>query len=265
MRRSLALAIGSLLCLAGCQTAKQQAPEATQETASTQPERLAKLAKEIEGRGEDGTALSLYARAAAMPEASASVSVQAGDAYLRSGHVDEAVTAYKAALTKSPNNGSALLGLGSALVDSGDLDAGIRTLSTAAPIVGTGRAYNRLGVAQTMAGQTEGAIGAFQQALKLTPGDVDVLSNLALAAALQGDDAMADQAVQQVNASGKAQLFHKRNLVLVNGLLGRDEQMRSAAPPGLSSSEVNKILAKARTIRSKSTLTAKAAALGEMT
>lgn len=259
--RGLAIAFCATLLVTGCQTAQKQAATTEKETASTQPDRLANLAKEIEGRGEQGTALSLYARAAAMPDASASVSVQAGDAYLRSGHVDEAVTAYKAALAKSPNNGSALLGLGSALVDSGDLDAGIRTLTTAAPVVGTSRAYNRLGVAQTMAGQTQGAISAFQQALKIAPGDVDVLSNMALAAALQNDSATADQAIQQVNASGKAQLFHKRNLVLVSGLLGRDDQMRASAPPGLSSSEVTQILAKARKIRSKSTLTAKGAAL----
>lgn len=143
--RGLAIAFCAMLLVTGCQTARKQAATTEKETASTQPDRLANLAKEIEGRGEQGTALSLYARAAVMPDASASVSVQAGDAYLRSGHVDEAVTAYKAALAKSPNNGSALLGLGSALVDSGDLDAGIRTLTTAAPVVGTSRAYNRLG------------------------------------------------------------------------------------------------------------------------
>jgi Flp pilus assembly protein TadD len=262
MRQGFALALGALLLVAGCQTAKQNAAKASEPT--SQPERLVKLAKDIEERGEAATALPLYARAAAMPEASAAVSVQAGDAYLRAGHDDEAVAAYKAALAKSPNDGPALLGLGAALVQSGDLQAGIRALSSAAPIVGTSSAYNRLGVALTMAGQTQSAISAYQQALKLAPGDIDIQSNIALAAALQGDAAATEQAIQQVGTSGKARLFHKRNMVLAYGLIGRDEQIRASAPPGLSSDEVDKILRQAKSIRSKGSVTAKAAALRDV-
>lgn len=254
-----------MLIISGCQTTNPEAAASSGQTAPSQSGRLVKLAQEIEAQGEGGTALTLYARAAAMPDASAAVKVQAGDAYLRQGHVDQAVAAYKQALAQSPNDGGALLGLGSALVDTGDLNAGIRALSTAAPIVGTSRAYNRLGVAQTMAGNTQAAQVAFQEALRLEPGDIDILSNMALAAALEGNETLADQTLQQVTASGKAQLFHKRNLVLVYGLLGRDQQVRTAAPSGLSSDEVAEVLAQAKVIRSKSSLTAKAEALGGLT
>ena len=74
-----------------------------------------------------------------------------------------------------------MLGLGSAMMETGDIDAGMRALAQAAPLVNTSSAYNRLGVAQTFAGQTGQAQATFAQALKLAPGDLDVESNMALA------------------------------------------------------------------------------------
>lgn len=257
MRSGFVSAVGLMLIVSGCQTTN---PDGA--IPATQSDRLVNLAREIEAQGEEETALALYARAAAAPDASVSAKVMAGEAYLRMGYTDEAIATYKVALAESPENGDVLLGLGAAQVQTGDLNAGIRALATAAPIVGTSRAYNRLGVAQTMAGNTEAAKAAFEQALQLEPGDIDVLSNLALAAALEGNGALADKALQRVIASNREQLFHKRNYVLVYGLLGRDELLN--APAGLSSDEVSQILAEARRIRTRGSLTARAAALGNL-
>jgi Flp pilus assembly protein TadD len=260
------LALFTVVCalaLAGCQTTGSTT-KAQADAETSQADRLVKLAGDIESRGEHDTAMSLYARAAAMPEASAAANVRAGDAYLRSGYVDEATAQYKAALVKSPNDGQAMLGLGSALIESGDLDAGLRALSEAAPIVNTSRAYNRLGVAQTMAGQTQQAQSTFITALKLEPDDLDLQTNMALAAALEGNASVALPIAQRVAASGKAQLRHKNNIVIVYGLLGQDDQVKSAPPTGLSSKEIATLLARCREIRAKGNVKAKAAALGSM-
>jgi len=263
MRYRLAVAFGALLLTTGCQTMGEKTASKKPEPTS-QSERLAKLAKDIEGRGESDTALPLYARAAAMPEASAAIMVQAGDAYSRAGQPEEAINAYKAALAKSPENGPALLGMGTALIQIGDLSAGVSALTTAAPVVGTSSAYNRLGVALTMTGQTQDAVAAYQKALSMAPGDVDIQSNLALAAALQGDASAVEQAAQKVEASGTAELHHKRNIVLAYGLIGHDQQVRSSTPAGLTSGEVDRILKLAAKARSKGSVTAKAAALQDV-
>ena len=68
----------------------------------------------------------------------------------------------------------------------------------AAPLVNSSAAYNRLGVAQTFAGQTAEAQATFARALKLAPGDLDVETNMALAAALEDNSATELQLVQKV-------------------------------------------------------------------
>ncbi|TJV20210.1 MAG: hypothetical protein E5Y18_19925, partial [Mesorhizobium sp.] len=113
-------------------------------------------------------------------------------------------------------------------------------------------------MAQTFAGQTAEAQTTFAQALKLAPGDLDVESNMALAAALEGNSATALPLVQKISAAPNAQLHHKRNVVVVYGLLGQADQVRASPPIGLATKEVNTLLARARTIRSKGSTQARA-------
>ncbi|TIN21531.1 MAG: hypothetical protein E5Y31_20810 [Mesorhizobium sp.] len=76
----------------------------------------------------------------------------------------------------------------------------MRALAQAAPLVNTSSAYNRLGVAQTFAGQTVEAQTTFAQALKLAPGGLDIETNMALAAALEDNSATALPLVQKTAA-----------------------------------------------------------------
>ena len=269
MRRHIACTpIVVLLALAGCQTtgnklgAEQSA--ATEQGTGSQSDKLARLANDIEAHGDDSTAIALYERATAMPDAKTATFVKAGEAYLKAGYPDKAVKAYQAALAKSPNNGPAMLGLGSAMIEAGDVDAGIRALAQAVPAVNTSKAYNRLGVAQTFAGHVDEAQATFAQALRLSPGDLDVMTNMALAAALKGDAATAVPLVQKVAAAPNVQLLHKRNIVVVYGLLGQEDQVRAAPPVGLSTKEIKTLLAKAKAIRAKGSVLARAKALGSI-
>jgi Flp pilus assembly protein TadD len=268
MRKHIVYApIVVLLVLAGCQTTgnKPGSDKAAQaQGATSQSDKLAKLATDIEAHGDDSTAIALYERATAMPDARASTFAKAGEAYLKAGYPERAVKAYQAALARAPNDGPAMLGLGSAMIEAGDVDAGIRALAQAVPIVNTGNAYNRLGVAQTFAGQVDAAQATFAQALTLSPGDLDVEINMALAAALKGDAATAVPLVQKVAASPNVQLLHKRNIVVVYGLLGQQDQVRAAPPVGLSTKEIKTLLAKAKAIRAKGSVLARAKALGSI-
>ncbi|TIL36791.1 tetratricopeptide repeat protein [Mesorhizobium sp.] len=258
------LPVVAMLAVTGCQTTKTDTEQAKAQGPSSQSERLIKLADDIHAQGDSGTAIALYQRAAAMPDAKPSAFVKAGEAYMRAGYPAEAARAYQAALAKAPNDGGAMLGLGSAMMETGDIDAGMRALAQAAPLVNTSSAYIRLGVAQTFAGQTAEAQTTFAQALKLAPGDLDVESNMALAAALEGNSATALPLVQKISAAPDAQLHHKRNVVVVYGLLGQADQVRASPPIGLATKEVNTLLARARTIRSKGSTQARAKALGSI-
>ncbi|MGX8010094.1 tetratricopeptide repeat protein [Mesorhizobium sp. ORM8.1] len=84
-------------------------------------------------------------------------SMSASVAWSAFGYPTQAAQAYRGALAKAPDNEAAMLGLGSAMIESGDVEVGVRALAQAAPMVNTSKAYNRLGVAQTLAGQFEKA------------------------------------------------------------------------------------------------------------
>jgi Flp pilus assembly protein TadD len=117
-------------------------------------------------------------------------------------------------------------------------------------------------VAQTFAGRTGDALASYAQALKLAPGDLDVETNMALAAALEGNAATASPLAQKIAAASDAQLHHKRNLVVVYGLLGQGEQVKASPPIGLTTKEISTLLTRANGIRQKGSAESRAKALG---
>nr|WP_246666258.1 hypothetical protein [Aquamicrobium sp. LC103] len=183
---------------------------------------------------------------------------------MRAGYHSEATKAYRAALARTPNYGPALVGLGTAMVEDGDPQAGIRALTEGARAVNTSQAYNRLGVAQTFAGQTDLALGTFTHALSLDPNDLDIQTNMALAAALAGDAARAVPLIQKVYGAPGAQLHHKRNAIVAYGLIGQADHVRSSPPTGLATEEISSLLAQAQSIRAKGDVSARAKALGSV-
>ena len=231
--------------------------------ASTEPldADLMKVASDIEAQGQIAAALPIYERAAAN-SGDAAAQLRLGDAYTRAGKTDQAIQAYRAVLTATPDNPDALLGLGSAQVRAGDPDGAVVSLAKVAPMLNTMTAYNRLGVAQTLAGEFTQAQQSFDTASALAPDDLDVRTNLALAAALDGQEAKAIHATRAVVGSPGAEARHRRNLMIVYGLLGRADEGRAAAPKGLSASEVKKLLARATAIRAIGDAKARAKALG---
>ena len=251
------------LLLAGCAT--QSWLDAAASTEKPDQDGLMRVASDIEAQGQIAAALPIYERAAAASSGDAAAQARLGDAYTRAGRTDQAIQAYRAALALAPENPDALLGLGSALVKAGDADGAVVVLAKVAPIVNTMTAYNRLGVAQTLVGQFAQAQQSFDAASALAPGDLDVRTNLALAAALDGQEAKAIEAARAVVTSPGAEARHRRNMMIVYGLLGRADEGRAAAPKELSAAEVKKLLARATAIRAISDTRARAKALGTIT
>ena len=206
---------------------------------------LMRVASDVEAQGQIVAALPIYERAAAASSGDAAAQVRLGDAYTRAGKTDQAIQAYRAALAVAPDNPDALLGLGSAQSRLAMPNGAVVALAKAAPIINTMTAYNRLGVAQTLTGQFAQAHQSFDAASALAPDDLDIRINLALAAALEGQETKAIDVARSVVTSPGAQPRHRRNLMIVYGLLGLVDEGRAAAPKGLSANEAKKLLARA--------------------
>lgn len=251
--------IAAAVLLSACANGPEIGGEASAHDPS---EGLLRLAADVEAHGQDAAALSLYQRAVAASGETPRAYVQLGDASLRAGQIGPAISAYRAALSKAPDDGQALLGLGSALVRQGNPEEGLDALARAAPMVKTAAAYGRLGVAQTLVGQLPEAQASFETAMALAPDDLDLRTNWALAAALDGKDDAAVAKMRDVVQSPAAELRHQRDFVVLLGIIGRVDDARAAAPSGMSPRDLRDLLQRAASIRAMETVKARAKALG---
>ena len=232
-------------------------------TGNDKSDQLIRMARDVETNGGEDTALVLYRQAVTVSGRSPAAYVQLGDAYVRFRRYTEAVKAYRAALAGDPNNGEAQLGLGTVLVQRDSLESGLAALTKAAPLVNTGAAYNRLGVAQTMAGKFSDAQVTFEKGLGVAADDIDITTNLALAAALAGEADKAVGLVNQIATSPAAKSLHRRNLVIVLGIIGgSSHDAKAVAPQDLSPSAFDALFGRAASIRHITNPVARAHALG---
>jgi Flp pilus assembly protein TadD len=252
--------------LAGCATLPDSlAVKNNQEPGTDRSQELIELARDIEANGGGETALALYREAVALSGRRPAAYVQLGDAYLRAKKLSQAIQAYRAALAKDPDDADALLGLGTAYARQGAVEKGLAALTKAVPHVNTGAAYNRLGVAQTIAGQFSEAQATFEKGLTVASDDLDIATNLALAAALAGQSARAAELTGEIAQSPAVQPLHRRNLVIVLGIIGRNAgDARTVAPPELSQGEFEELFGRAAAIRRIADPKARAWALGTM-
>lgn len=220
---------------------------------------LLEIASDVEAQGDKASALEFYERAAMLSDDPA-VRVKLGDAYLRSGRADDAVSAYRSVLEKAPDNGFAMMGMGSALLQGGKLQEAQDALAKAAPIVKTAIAYNRLGVVQVMLGRVGDALTSFEQAHELDAADTDITTNLALAAVVSGKQERAIGVMRELAEANPTKPQHKRNLVLVMAIAGQGKEAQEAVK-GISAAEMKTLLAKAEKVRGQPTPKARAAAL----
>lgn len=223
---------------------------------------ILRLAADLEARGSLATALPLYERAAASPDAGVPVHVKLGDVYAKLGRNGEATTAYRAALAKDPDHGPAMLGLGGVLVRTGQVEEGMGLLAKSAPMVNSARAYDRLGVAHIMLGQPREALASFEQAHSLDARDPDIATNLTLAAALSGQKEKAVALAQTTLGIEGVQAYHRRNLILAMAISDKEEDAKRAASSGIGADELDALIKQGRDIRKIASPKARALALG---
>jgi Flp pilus assembly protein TadD len=257
--RAMWIWIGLAAGLAGgCTVTAEQKP--LNAFAAAPSEGLTRLAADVETHGGMDIALGLYKQAAdEMPNPSAYVRL--GEAYARAVQVDRAIAAFRSALELDPDNGDALLGLGSALVRKNALTDAIVTLKKAAAQDATSRTWNRLGLAQILAGRFAAARDSLERASELSPIDSDILSNLALAEALLGNSERAIELDWQVVRSGVEQQ-QVRSVVIALVLAGRPDDAKEIAHLNLAHRDAYDLLKRVAAMRAMRTPEARAQALG---
>lgn len=225
-------------------------------------ERSMQLAADLEKRGDPATAAAFYQRATQQPEAGPQTWLKLGQALLDGNDTRGAERAFQRALELKPDEADALLGLGTAQLRQGKLERAVSALTQAANGAQQPKAWNRLGIAQILRGQTAPAQAAFSRSLGLAPNDLDTRCNLALAYALGGDNEKALQTIGPVSQSPLSQARHQRNELLIMVLAGHEQDLATASFDSIPSGERQQLVTEARRIKALGEPAAQARELG---
>jgi Flp pilus assembly protein TadD len=231
-------------------------------TEQSNPKALS-LAQDVASQGDPAAAGALYERAISVTGATPAALTGLGQARLDSGNAAGAADAFRHALAVQPDNTAALYGLGSSYLKSGEPARAAQTLARAAPRVGTAQAYTRWGYASVLSGDTATGVGAFRHALSFKPDDPDAQCNLALALVLARQDDEAAAVARNIAQSPLARASHRRNVVIVLALAGRDSEI-STLLADMDSTEVRALTESAHAIGPLDSPTARARSLGQL-
>lgn len=201
------LLFGCLLILSGC----AHPPENGRD-------KLLNLAHTMALQGDAATAVRLYQRAVMEGDSSPEVLAALGENQLAIHDYAGACQTLNMALAQRADDQQLRYQKGVCSLFLGDATAA-DWLASSAPQVGTATAFTRLGYAQLLRGRIKEAVTAFNRASQLVPGNPNMLSNLALAEALEGNSFGARQASLAAVQAPAAQPSHARNFLLVAALL----------------------------------------------
>jgi Flp pilus assembly protein TadD len=231
------------LVLSAC--AGQQSVQVSEETAP-----IIRLANSLRDRGQLSTAIALSQRAAAQSDDPSDL-VLLGQTLAEAGAPEKAAGAFRRALVSEPGYPDALLGLGTSLLATGDIDRSIQYLqqlvnegggSSAAP-------YSALGAALDVAGRHDDAVAAYSTGLDIAPDDLSLKTNLAISYACNDRHIEAINLMIEVTDSLEARRVHHRNHVLVLALAGQEYDAVATGVRMLGEKETQNVMAQATTVR----------------
>ena len=165
--------------------------------------------------------------------------VKTAQALREMGQFDQAAETAQSVLTVQPANLEAMLEVGRAHIARGQAFYGINALEQArAAAPRDWRPLSLLGVAYQQVRRGDDAKAAWNEALRLSPDNPDVLTNAAIARMGEGDAPSAEillrRAAAQPTASGQV----RQNLAMVLGLQGKmgeaEQILRRELPPQLA-------------------------------
>jgi Flp pilus assembly protein TadD len=211
--------------LGGCQTMSDITGSITSK-AETSPDADPQRAVEVYGE-----------RYRANPK-DADAALAYGQALRATGQRAQAAAVLEQASIANPGNKALLAGFGRALADNGNLQQAFDVLSRAhSPDNPDWRILSVQGTCLDQLGRHDEARRYYASALKISPDEPSVLSNLGLSYVLSKDLPKAEETLRQAYASTKADARVRQNLGLVVGLQGRFAEAESIVKADLPPDE----------------------------
>ncbi len=202
------------------------------------------VARNERAAGDAAQAIDYYRSARELdPSRWVAASTGLGDTLLEIGKPNEAAEAYREALTRSPNNGPALNGLGVALVKLDQPAAAIDALHRGLATTLDPRAFRALGVAEDLLGRFGDAVADCQNGLVHFPDEQGLREDLGLSQAFNGDFDAAIATMRAAAASPNAAVRDQLNLALVLGLAGHTTEAAQVAAANMDEASVQNNLA----------------------
>jgi len=171
------------------------------------PEIFRQLSMAYRGRREFDKALEAAEKSTAAADKDIDGKVLTGNIYFETGRYDEAIAAYREALSSEPENPRVLYNLGSALMKKGDEFAAVEYFKKAAAADRIGeiafRAYSRLGVIYTERKNWDEAEKYLKEAVNIRPGDALNRYNLGIAYLRQNKTAEAIAELSKAESLGE--------------------------------------------------------------
>jgi Flp pilus assembly protein TadD len=161
-----------------------------------------------------------------------------GKALRAEGQRDQAVAVLEKASIANPGNKALLAGYGRALADNGDFQQAFDVLSRAhSPDNPDWRILSAQGAALDQLGRYDEARHYYESALKISPDEPSVLSNLGLSYVLSKDLPKAEETLRRANGRPDADPRVRINLAFVVGLEGRVAEAESIVKTGRTPEE----------------------------
>jgi len=183
--------------------------------------------------GEPARGVDFYHdRFRAHPE-DADAALQYGKALRAAGQRSQAVAVLEQATLAHPSDKALIAGYGRALADNGNFQQAFDVLSRAhTPDDPDWRILSAQGAVLDQLGRGEEARQYYASALRITPGEPAVLSNLALSYVLSKDLPRAEETLRRAYGHADADPRVRQNLALVVGLQGRVAEAESILKTG---------------------------------
>lgn len=162
--------------------------------------------------------------------------VKLAEALRQLGQHEQAATIAQQVLVTQPQNVDAMLEIGRAHIARGQAFYGIASLEQARTLAPNDwRPLSLLGVAYQQVRRADDARAAWNEALRLSPDNAEVMNNAAMAQMTGGDPAGAETLLRRAVARPNASLQMRLNLAMALGLQGRipeaEQIIRRDLPP----------------------------------
>ncbi len=182
----------------------------------------------------------------------ADAALQYGKALRAAGQRSQAVAVLEQATLAHPGDKALLAGYGRALADNGNFQQAFDVLSRAhSPDDPDWRILSAQGAALDQLGRAEEARQYYASALRISPEEPSVLSNLGLSYVLSKDLPKAEETLRRAYGRPDAGSRVRQNLALVVGLRGRIAEAESIVTAGLPPEEAAANVADLRRVLSR--------------